>query len=506
MSYISDSIARQSALIHDYHRILRPDNLHTVNKGVWHIGNTLFRIKAELQKSPSSQLQQRFDLLSDDLETLTTRISIAMRKQGKPGLRLAQTLPLANFCRIADDFQLRSAYAACSLLRDFTKEHRKQLPKIDATTTGNDWLKKRVVEDSVKDDRSKDCVTMAAIGRKCRDNYAWEISKHKWDVSKIFPARTLTAADIQKIPVEQLLAMSSEDYFAIIDLISGKQAMAIVKTSGADSYRKMGLYFYNQRFGEAFAAAQKRLYTAPIDPGVLAKADEALKKYKNTYDATKFSALMQTSIYEALDEERMKLSSSLHKDATELRDHWKLTNKSLLPEFECTDFLPHIGRRINGLLRTGTKSLHLPDDMCKDARGDCIGYRKTRDEVSDPETQVFYLPGSMVEKETIELFAWLNQEIQACDRGEKNPIVLASSFCQRFVSIHPCMDANGRTGRLMADVILRRYGMLPSAWKTEKVPVFPVPGDHEKITPTMALQRMLEGLERSYAIVENSTT
>jgi hypothetical protein len=93
----------------------------------------------------------------------------------------------------------------------------------------------------------------------------------------------------------------------------------------------------------------------------------------------------------------------------------------------------------------------------------------------------------------------VNAEIEACDRGERNPIVVATSALQRLVSIHPFANANGRTSRFVADMILRRYRILPSAWEKEEIPVFPV--GKKGATPSEAVAQMLEGLERSYKIV-----
>jgi Fic family protein len=132
-----------------------------------------------------------------------------------------------------------------------------------------------------------------------------------------------------------------------------------------------------------------------------------------------------------------------------------------------------------------------------------LGYRQQHDELS-----FNYLPQKAILREVNRYCDWVNEEIVACDRGEKNPILVATAACQRLVSIHPFSNGNGRTARFIADLILRRYGILPSGWKTEKIPVFlhevvdEDTGDRiPPVTPTIAAERMLEGLANSYALV-----
>ncbi|CAJ0541199.1 Ff.00g079310.m01.CDS01 [Fusarium sp. VM40] len=48
-------------------------------------------------------------------------------------------------------------------------------------------------------------------------------------------------------------------------------------------------------------------------------------------------------------------------------------------------------------------------------------------------------------------------DIQAADKGEIDPIVLATKFCTIFVNIHPFGDGNGRVCRLVLNAILFKY-------------------------------------------------
>ena len=57
---------------------------------------------------------------------------------------------------------------------------------------------------------------------------------------------------------------------------------------------------------------------------------------------------------------------------------------------------------------------------------------------------------------------WVQAEVEKCDRGEKNPIVLAAQAYHRIVTLHPFPNGNGRTARLFMDYILERYGLPPA--------------------------------------------
>lgn len=391
--------------------------------------------------------------LKADFRCLTTRLSIVLRKQGL----------------------------------------RVEAPKIDSVTTGNTWLVDTVFKERAEGDkRDSDTLSFAVLNSKCRD------AARTWDLSKIFPTRSLTAADVANLSTGELIALRSEDFFAIIDLISGKQAMAFIQNPATSEMRKMAFYFYSEKFADEFAAAQKQLLEVPIDPAVKAEADAAWKKYQKTYPAEKLKALMEKPCYKQLNKERMGLSSTLQEKPDEVV-LWEKVTAAMLPTFGKKTFDTDLLGRINSLFRIDVKAMMYGRELDdKDRR---IGIRGAREEVSDAAQGRYYLPGRLVRRETDAFTESLNKDLEACDRGEKNPILVASAACQRFVSIHPCLDANGRTGRFLADLILSRNEMLPVAWKKEKVPVFPIEAGHEKVTPTMALQRLLEGLHRSYEIV-----
>ena len=102
-----------------------------------------------------------------------------------------------------------------------------------------------------------------------------------------------------------------------------------------------------------------------------------------------------------------------------------------------------------------------------------------------------------------ELLFFVNDGLERVKSGEENPIVLAALVYQRFLCIHPLKDGNGRTGRLLMDIILMRSGLLPAPLMDEKVNVC-IYGDHPggkrtgQDTTTIAVQFVMEALRFAY--------
>jgi fido (protein-threonine AMPylation protein) len=63
-----------------------------------------------------------------------------------------------------------------------------------------------------------------------------------------------------------------------------------------------------------------------------------------------------------------------------------------------------------------------------------------------------------------ELVNWVNAEKEKIEAGKKNalhPVELAFDFHLRYLTIHPFYDGNGRTGRILTNVILISHGYPP---------------------------------------------
>ena len=105
-----------------------------------------------------------------------------------------------------------------------------------------------------------------------------------------------------------------------------------------------------------------------------------------------------------------------------------------------------------------------------------------------------------------EIEKWLNGEIQACDQARCNPLIVAALAYQKFISIHPYIDGNGRTGRFLADLILRRYQLLPVAWRENDIELAINITDKNPKIPTEAVSKLIEGVNRSYELMGKTDT
>jgi Fic family protein len=75
----------------------------------------------------------------------------------------------------------------------------------------------------------------------------------------------------------------------------------------------------------------------------------------------------------------------------------------------------------------------------------------------------FASPDEVLEK-MHQLLNWLNGELDKVKRDDKNaihPAVLAFDFHHRFLTIHPFHDGNGRTARLLSNLVLVANGFPP---------------------------------------------
>jgi Fic family protein len=76
-----------------------------------------------------------------------------------------------------------------------------------------------------------------------------------------------------------------------------------------------------------------------------------------------------------------------------------------------------------------------------------------------------------VKEKMHELINWLNtqnEKIKSKDKKALHPTVLAFEFYLRYISIHPFYDGNGRTARILTNLILISYGYPPVIVKLEE--------------------------------------
>ncbi len=78
-----------------------------------------------------------------------------------------------------------------------------------------------------------------------------------------------------------------------------------------------------------------------------------------------------------------------------------------------------------------------------------------------PEGFYYYASPSRVPSYLDDFFAWYR-----ANEGRLPPTELAAASYQQLVRIHPFVDSNGRTTRLVMDWILQRNGLPPATWGT----------------------------------------
>jgi len=116
-----------------------------------------------------------------------------------------------------------------------------------------------------------------------------------------------------------------------------------------------------------------------------------------------------------------------------------------------------------------------------------------------------YVPGQFAEEEMYRFMKWYEQ----AEKAGLPPIQLAAQSYQKLVSIHPFMDGNGRTTRMVMDWILQKHGLPPATLVGEEevnVAVFGLQAFSAegilKSPPEAAIRAVTSGVERTIRIYE----
>ena len=87
------------------------------------------------------------------------------------------------------------------------------------------------------------------------------------------------------------------------------------------------------------------------------------------------------------------------------------------------------------------------------------------------QERVDFVPPDETPERMHALINWLNAEKTKIEQGKEDalhPLVLASRFHLDYVTIHPFYDGNGRTARILTNIILIAFGYPPVWVKTEE--------------------------------------
>lgn len=173
-------------------------------------------------------------------------------------------------------------------------------------------------------------------------------------------------------------------------------------------------------------------------------------------DELKHESLVETVIYSTriegnfLDEKKKREAikkASASKDEQEVYNLWR-----------AMEFLESCEKRRLPITEDLVKKLHAIIDVISSGRRPRLSqYRSHQNKVGEKRTgRIVYLPPEPQDVPTLmeDLVAWVNNPEYA-----NMPAPLkAGIFLYRFLTIHPYMDGNGRTGRALATYILRLGG------------------------------------------------
>jgi Fic family protein len=132
------------------------------------------------------------------------------------------------------------------------------------------------------------------------------------------------------------------------------------------------------------------------------------------------------------------------RDETEIRNHFKAV--------EHMETLAALAEPLN---ETDIRTVH---GLVLDGRLRPTPYRNQQNVIRDSGSgRIVYLPPEPHDVSALmkELVEWVNQELAA--KRLPVPLIAGLAHCQ-FATIHPYLDGNGRTARLLATLVLRRGG------------------------------------------------
>jgi len=370
-------------------------------------------------------------------------------------------------------------------------------PRDFRSELGNHWFLNDI-QKHLKGFSDEDTAAYAVVYSACK-------KQGHYDLARLFPQRGNPKELVRQLTAVELLQLPAVEYMAILDLLSGEQSLAILREKSATTHRKMALYQFNLEIGSAFCQVLRNLVNQRIDECIVQVAQQAFTSYPK-YDADQMRAFQATRAYMNLDHVRKMPSVTLW-SKSQMKpkpgvdaQRWETVNKRYLVDEMDLIFTLKFFTQLNNQLRAEINGYTRPEV----AQG---SFRKTAQEVfiEIADATFHTCPGREVEKVMNYYVAWINSECNKCKNGKKNPIVIAALAWYFFVSIHPYIQGNGRTARMLADIILRYFKLLPIAWgdKLNRLKIFNIQAVDEDC-PNDAVRCVLKGLEESYQLASQN--
>ena len=171
-------------------------------------------------------------------------------------------------------------------------------------------------------------------------------------------------------------------------------------------------------------------------------------------DFTYNSTAIEGNTY-TLQETRIVLLDGITVGGKSTREHLEIVNHK-----EAIDYIEKLSKKnLNDFTRTDVLNIH--NLILKGIDSENAGiYRQVPVDVrlKDGAIHKFCDPLNIID-EMDEYFNWL------FSKKEMHPIIIAAEAHTKLVSIHPFIDGNGRTARLIMNLILIHYGFPPAIIK-----------------------------------------
>lgn len=125
------------------------------------------------------------------------------------------------------------------------------------------------------------------------------------------------------------------------------------------------------------------------------------------------------------------------------------------------------------------------------------GVLREHDVYAGQNSQMIYALNHYVKPAVDQNLKWLQASIDACEKGEKSPIEVAALAYYRFVSIHPFDDGNGRTSRMIMNLILMRFGLPKVGFGNNVADATYALRPFESITPNEMVRKLINQIVRT---------
>jgi Fic family protein len=269
------------------------------------------------------------------------------------------------------------------------------------------------------------------------------------------------------------------------------------------------VYTQSEEIAEALAsinADRDSIESLPFDVEMLRSLRETAR-FASTHYSTRIEGnrLTQTEVVKVIAGSKV---AGRGRDSTEVRNYYAAIEEveqlsgreAILSEADI--------KRIHSLVMTGNNSTS--------------EYREGQNVIRDSMSgAIVYMPPEQadVPKLMQDLVQWINTELM---RGDKPAPIIAALAHYQFATIHPYFDGNGRTARLLTNLILHRAGYgLKGIYNLEEHYAEDLPGYYSalQVGPshnyyfgraesdvTMFVEYFVKGMAQSYATVKLRAT